>query len=187
MRLFSGGGCRERSILMLSSLIPSLSRDEARKTVMQPVQKGSITIEFEGQRIDARRAGAAVLLLDERAHPGGQYFKQLADPAAARPDRQQARGRRLIDEAVALGVELRPAVEVWGGFAPMTIAASWRSGLLQLEPRALVIATGAYERGVPIPGWTLPGVMTTGAAQTLWRCYRRTPGRRVLIAGHGPP
>ena len=39
---------------------------------------------------------------------------------------------------------------------------------------------------MPIPGWTLPGVMTTGAAQTLWRCYRRTPGRRVLIAGNGP-
>jgi D-hydroxyproline dehydrogenase subunit alpha len=136
--------------------------------------------------IAARRAGAAVLVLDERAHAGGQYFKQLADPASGRPDRQQARGRRLIDQAVALGVELRPGVEVWGGFAPMTIAASWRSGLLQLQPRALVIATGAYERGVPIPGWTLPGVMTTGAAQTLWRCYRRTPGRRVLIAGNGP-
>ena len=37
-----------------------------------------------------------------------------------------------------------------------------------------------------MPGWTLPGVMTTGAAQTLWRTYRTLPGRRVLVAGHGP-
>ncbi|MGE0239592.1 MAG: NAD(P)/FAD-dependent oxidoreductase, partial [Parvibaculaceae bacterium] len=46
--------------------------------------------------------------------------------------------------------------------------------------------TGAYERGWPVPGWTLPGVMTTGAVQTLWRMARRLPGRRVLIAGNGP-
>jgi NADPH-dependent 2,4-dienoyl-CoA reductase/sulfur reductase-like enzyme len=50
----------------------------------------------------------------------------------------------------------------------------------------LIVATGAYERGVPIPGWTLPGVMTTGAAQTLWRSYRRLAGRRILVAGNGP-
>src|SRR5258705_2554161 len=240
MRLFSVGGCRERSILMLSLLIPSLSRDEARKTVMQPVKKGSITIEFEGRSIAARRgesvaaaltaagvrglrttrsgaergifcgmgvcqeclveidgrpqracmtiidrpmtirreshrralapaaaglaprtldavaverpevlvigagpgclaaaiaarrAGAAVLVLGERAHAGGQYFKQLADQATGRPDRQQARGRRLIDEAVAPGVELRPRGEGWGAFAPITIPARWRAGLPQL-------------------------------------------------------
>ena len=48
------------------------------------------------------------------------------------------------------------------------------------------MATGAYERAVPIPGWTLPGVMTTGAAQTLWRSYRRLAGKRILIAGNGP-
>lgn len=49
-----------------------------------------------------------------------------------------------------------------------------------------MVATGAYERGWPVPGWTLPGVVTTGAAQTLWRTARRLPGRRVLIAGNGP-
>ena len=37
-----------------------------------------------------------------------------------------------------------------------------------------------------MPGWTLPGYMTTGAAQTLLRAYRVAPGRRVLVAGNGP-
>jgi len=58
--------------------------------------------------------------------------------------------------------------------------------MLRLLPKAAIIATGAYERGWPVPGWTLPGVMTTGAAQTLWRTARRLPGRTVLIAGNGP-
>ena len=54
------------------------------------------------------------------------------------------------------------------------------------RPRQLVIAPGAYERAAPFPGWTLPGVMTTGAAQTLARAYRVAPGKRVVIAGNGP-
>ena len=37
-----------------------------------------------------------------------------------------------------------------------------------------------------MPGWTLPGVMTTGAAQTLLRSYRVLPGRRIVVAGNGP-
>ena len=56
----------------------------------------------------------------------------------------------------------------------------------RFNPQRLIVASGAYERGVPLPGWTLPGVMTTGAAQTLWRSYRRLAGKRILIAGNGP-
>ena len=50
----------------------------------------------------------------------------------------------------------------------------------------MIATCGAYERGLPVPGWTLPGVMTTGAAQTLLRSYGVLPGRRVLVAGKGP-
>ena len=76
---------------------------------------------------------------------------------------------------------------VWGAFEPLEFAAAadGRSAALPRR-KAAIVATGAYERGWPVPGWTLPGVMTTGAAQTLWRTARRLPGRRVLIAGNGP-
>ena len=138
--------------------------------------------------IAARRAGAKVLVLDERSLPGGQYFKQIAvDPAAgALADPQHEEGRRLIATARQVGVEIRNEVEIWGAFPPCSLAGTQAGAVRIFTPKRLIVATGAYERGLPIPGWTLPGVMTTGAAQTLWRSYRRLAGRRLLIAGNGP-
>ena len=49
-----------------------------------------------------------------------------------------------------------------------------------------MVATGAYERPVPVAGWTLPGVMTAGGAQLMLKSQRVRPGRRVLFAGTGP-
>ena len=135
----------------------------------------------------ARRAGASVLVVDERPLPGGQFFKQVAvEAGGVPPDRQHREGRRLIEEVERGGVEIRRGIEVWGAFAPCELAVMQDGTIRIFEPRRLIVATGAYERAVPIPGWTLPGVMTTGAAQTLWRSYRRLPGQRVLIAGNGP-
>jgi NADPH-dependent 2,4-dienoyl-CoA reductase/sulfur reductase-like enzyme len=56
----------------------------------------------------------------------------------------------------------------------------------RLEAEAIVFATGAHDRPVPFPGWTLPGVITAGGAQNLMKGYGVLPGRRVLIAGSGP-
>ena len=138
--------------------------------------------------IAARSAGAAVVVVDERAQPGGQYFKQVSvDPAgAAAPDRQHREGAALIETARRLGVEIRSGLMIWGAFEPGLFAAVAEGGNHRFAPKATIVATGAYESGWPVPGWTLPGVMTTGAAQTLWRTARRLPGRRVLIAGNGP-
>jgi len=136
--------------------------------------------------IAARRAGAAVTVLDERPLPGGQYFKQVTVDAGSPADSQHEEGRRLIAMARELGVEIRNDVEVWGAFPPSSLVATQRGTVRIFTPTRLIVATGAYERGVPFPGWTLPGVMTTGAAQTLWRSYRRLAGRRILIAGNGP-
>jgi NADPH-dependent 2,4-dienoyl-CoA reductase/sulfur reductase-like enzyme len=138
--------------------------------------------------IAARRAGAAVTVADERPVAGGQYFKQLLGEAGevAGPDRQHQAGVRLIAEARELGVEIRSGVEIWGAFAANELIGTEDGFVRRFAPQRLIVATGAYERGVPVPGWTLPGVMTTGAAQMLWRSYRRLPGKRVLIAGNGP-
>jgi thioredoxin reductase/bacterioferritin-associated ferredoxin len=136
--------------------------------------------------IAARRAGAKVVLLDERSQPGGQYYKQVAISGAAPPDAQHREGAALIATAERLGVEIRSNVLVWGAFEPREFVASGGAGTVRFEPEVAIVATGAYERAWPVPGWTLPGVMTTGAAQTLWRTARRLPGRRVLIAGNGP-
>lgn len=137
--------------------------------------------------IAARRAGAAVLVLDERDAAGGQYFKPLATShEAERPDAQFRAGDALRAEAAAADVAIATGATVWGAFAPDEIAVL-RDGRHQvIRPRRLILAPGAHERPVPIPGWTLPGVMTTGALQTLARAQRVSPGASVVIGGSGP-
>lgn len=135
----------------------------------------------------AAEAGLDVVLLDERLKPGGQYFKQRAGSAGGAPaDAQFAAGAALIDRTRTAGVELQSGTSVWGVFGLDAICAVSGAQRLRFSCDALVLAPGAYERGVPFPGWTLPGVMTTGAAQTLWRSYGVPPGSRVLISGNGP-
>ena len=138
--------------------------------------------------IAARRLGAQVTVVDERAAPGGQYFKQmiLGGETVARPDGQHVEGARLVSAAREAGVEIRCALDIWGAFSAHELIGAERGLVRRFNPQRLIVATGAYERGVPLPGWTLPGVMTTGAAQTLWRSYRRLVGKRILIAGNGP-
>jgi glycine/D-amino acid oxidase-like deaminating enzyme len=138
--------------------------------------------------LSARRAGAGVLVLDERLEPGGQFYKPLAPShrSATPADRQFAQGLALEHDVRAAGVTIAQGAQVWAAFSPREVAALIDGRAHVINCRQLVIAPGAYERPVPFPGWTLPGVMTTGAGQTLARAYRVAPGRRVVIAGNGP-
>jgi D-hydroxyproline dehydrogenase subunit alpha len=137
--------------------------------------------------IAAAEAGASVVVLDERNATGGQYAKPLADSHLdSAPDAQFRLGIELRHRAISAGVRIEPEATVWGGFAADEIAALVRGRAMTFRPRRLVLATGAHERPVPLPGWTLPGVMTTGSLQTLVRAQRVCPGERVLIAGSGP-
>ena len=134
--------------------------------------------------IAARAAGARVTVLDEMPSPGGQYYKQAADGTWL--DGQQAEGAALLAKARGCGAEILAGAEVWGAFEGLLFLAEIDGAALIARPRAAIIATGAYERPSIVPGWTLPGVMTTGAAQSLWRRYRTLPGRRVAVCGSGP-
>jgi NADPH-dependent 2,4-dienoyl-CoA reductase/sulfur reductase-like enzyme len=140
--------------------------------------------------IAAARAGVRVVVIDERPQPGGQYYKQPVEMAgslgALDYDEQFARGRVLIAAARAAGIVMLSGALVWGAFEPLDLMVYDGEQSRHYRPQRLIVAAGAYERGVPFPGWTLPGVMTTGAAQTLLRSYRVLPGRRVLVAGNGP-
>jgi D-hydroxyproline dehydrogenase subunit alpha len=135
----------------------------------------------------AAEARADVVVLDEHAATGGQYAKALADSHLDfAPDAQFRLGAALRQRALRADVRIETAAMAWGAFAPDEIAALVRGRAVVFRPRRIVLATGAHERPVPLPGWTLPGVMTTGALQTLVRAQRVCPGERVLIAGNGP-
>lgn len=140
--------------------------------------------------IAVAQAGLRVCVLDERAKPGGQYYKQPATALPIAVDRQFRDGAALIDRARQAGVEITPDTLVWGAFRRDD--GSGQLGTLRnghaalLSFRYLIIATGAFEVPQIVPGWTLPGVITTGACQTLLRGQGVLPGSRILFAGNGP-
>ena len=137
--------------------------------------------------IAAKEVGASVVLLDEREKPGGQYLKPLAaSHLHAAPDAQFREGDGLRAAVAAAGVTIESNALAWGAFAADEIAALVRGREIIFRPRRLILAAGAHERPVPLPGWTLPGVMTTGALQTLVRAQRVCPAEPVIIAGNGP-
>lgn len=138
----------------------------------------------------AAERGASVMLLDLFGALGGQYHMQ-PPPAAGSPKvgRQALEGRARAQEAMQAGVRFETGTEVFWvecrdpGF---TIYAARGDEARVIESGALVVATGAMERPIPFKGWTLPGVMTAGAAQRLIKTGGIAPGRRVALAGSGP-
>lgn len=120
--------------------------------------------------VSAADAGAAVTVVDLGARPGGQYLR-----AAVR--------HPLIERASTHPrVTFLQRHEVWSAGPDLSL----RVGDRALRPRAVVLATGGYDRVVPFPGWDLPGVVTAGGAQALAKERGVPIGRRVLIAGTGP-
>ncbi len=127
------------------------------------------------------------MVLDERDAPGGQYHKPLAaSHADTAPDAQHREGAALLARARAAGVQIHNQATVWAAFAPDEVAALIGTQAHTFHPKRLILAPGAHERPAPMPGWTLPGAMTTGALQTLARGQRVSPGNRILIGGNGP-
>lgn len=140
------------------------------------------------------KAGLQTLVLDERASPGGQYFKPLASShrfiKKCAADKQFRRGLCFTEEFETSGVEYLDQATVWSveGIHGHLYQVTYDRHKIsrRVSGRAILLATGATETAWPVPGWTLPGAMTTGAAQTLARSYRVAPGTRTVICGNGP-
>ncbi len=135
----------------------------------------------------AGELGLRVVVADENAEAGGQYYRQPGLPGAAL-DRRQTRGRAVIDAARGVA-ELRLGCSVVALDPTPTGLRAWLDrdgGLEWLMPRAILLATGAFDTPVAFPGWTLPGVMSAGAAQALVKSQLVRPGRRAVVAGSGP-
>ncbi|HWT80038.1 MAG TPA: FAD-dependent oxidoreductase, partial [Candidatus Methylomirabilis sp.] len=135
--------------------------------------------------IEASRPGVVVHLYDENATPGGQIYRQPLAPMRSvngeAAGREAPRGERLRRELHAAGsrLVLHPGAIVWGAFEERTLVVWENDRSERVTPEALILAAGAYERPVPIPGWTLPGVYTAGATQVLVKTQGVLPGQRV--------
>ncbi len=140
--------------------------------------------------IAARRHGLSTVVLDDQPEPGGQIYRAVerrarsADAASLGPD--YAAGAALVEIFRRCGADYRPVTQVWQIGRDLTVLASHAGASSAFAARAIVIAVGAAERPVPIPGWTLPGVMTVGAGQILLKASAVVPPQPLWIAGQGP-
>ena len=119
-----------------------------------------------------------MVVVDEQPAPGGQIWR--GHPSAV--------GRTAIAALRASPAVVLSGTAVWAaegdGATLLTLDASGAPGAVRT--RAVVVATGAHDRPVAFPGWTLPGVFTAGGAQALAKGQGVAVGRRVVLAGAGP-
>jgi NADPH-dependent 2,4-dienoyl-CoA reductase/sulfur reductase-like enzyme len=140
--------------------------------------------------IEAASHGVSCCIVDEARELGGQIYRAAHSTAReASPGLIHPRGDELRSQLAALSkfIEVRSESVVWGISDGNKVAVGKETvGTEFINPQAMIMATGAYEYIPPFPGWTLPGVMTPGAAQILAKTLNVLPGKRVVVAGTGP-
>lgn len=149
--------------------------------------------------INAANSGCEVLIIDNGNRLGGQYWRHMS------------RERDFLNYSLhydfAKAVKLRDAVlnhdkitvksqtQIWSatandkGVALLALSPSKLGDApteIFFETQHLILATGAYDRALPFPGWDIPGVMTPGAAQSLLKGHGVVAGKKMVIAGSGP-
>lgn len=139
--------------------------------------------------IEAAKRGLSAVVFDENEKPGGQLFKQIHKFFGSKEHRAKIRGyvigQQLLDEADAAGVEVVLNATVIGLYQDKEVVVKIGEEIHHYKGDAVIIATGAAENMVTFPGWTLPGVMGAGAAQTMMNLHGVLPGKKVLMLGSG--
>lgn len=139
--------------------------------------------------IEAAKRGVGVVVFDENARPGGQLFKQIHKFFGSKEHRAKIRGFRigqqLLEEADKAGVDVVLNATVMGIYQDKEVVVKIGEGIEHIKGDAIIVATGASENMVPFEGWTLPGVIGAGAAQTLMNLHGVLPGKRILMLGTG--
>ncbi len=139
--------------------------------------------------IAAASAGMKTIVFDENAAPGGQLLKQIHKFFGSRQHQAGIRGmeigQNLLKQAAAAGVQVVLNSPVLGIYPDRDISVHCGEQVYTCKADQILIAAGASENGLAFPGWTLPGVMGAGAAQTLANLHGVAPGKRVLIVGSG--
>ena len=141
--------------------------------------------------------GLATIAFDESPSPGGAIYRALTTTPVRRPEvlgPDYWRGGNLVRAFQAAGAEYLPATSVWAaarrddGAFDLGVTGGRRTARVAetFAARALVIATGTLERPFPVPGWTLPGVVTAGGVQALLKSAALVPEGHVVFAGSGP-
>ncbi|WP_168197546.1 NAD(P)/FAD-dependent oxidoreductase [Brenneria corticis] len=142
---------------------------------------------------EASQAGLSVWLADENPLPGGQIYRNVTRSPVSNAEAifgaEYAAGRRLAAAASSPTIRYLPNTLVWQ-ITPEKQAFLLEKGAVtrhhQIQARFILLAVGAQERTFPMPGWTLPGAMTVGAAQLLMKSAGLLPPSPSVLVGNGP-
>jgi len=139
--------------------------------------------------VEAAGSGAEVILIDENGRPGGQLFKQIHKFFGSKQHKAGVRGfdigLQLLEQVNKLSVNTLLNTVAYGIFEEKTVGIIKNEKIEMIQGKKILLATGAIENPAVFSGWTLPGVMGAGAAQTMINIHRVLPGRRFIILGSG--
>lgn len=137
--------------------------------------------------IEAAHLGIKPILIDSAPLPGGQVYRQTPPEFEGT---HPSEGTALLENLEQAKIRTFHDTTVWGIFPEKGKHLLCLYGPddtpRRLVAKKVILSPGAYERPIPFPGWTLPGVMTVGAALILVKQQHILPGRRILISGTGP-
>ena len=142
--------------------------------------------------ISAAKSGAKVLIIDKNKNLGGQLIKQTHMFFGSEKQYASVRGidipEILINELNKYkeNVEIKTETTVVGMFEDGIVTVLHKEdNYYKIEPKAVIVATGAYEKALAFPNNDLPGIYGAGAVQTLMNVYGVKPGNKVLMVGAG--
>jgi len=148
---------------------------------------------------EVARQNGTVVVLDESPRPGGRLPSQIhREPRSAGHGNGSwsngaAKAELMANKAQNAGARILCGVSAWGifpgwyiGIAPADSSRPMSHCPTGFETRTVLIATGAGQNPLILPGWTLPGVITAGAAQTMINVHRVLPGHHAVIIGIDP-
>jgi NADPH-dependent 2,4-dienoyl-CoA reductase/sulfur reductase-like enzyme len=143
----------------------------------------------------AANSGARVLLLEGGPRLGGQYWRHLPesglDSWTGQSTYQSDYTAGFLLRNQVLGhpnIEVLCGAQIWSATNDTSLTVNFlHEGVSHtFATQMLILATGAYDRTLPFPGWEIPGVMTPGAAQALLKGSHVLAGKRMVVAGTGP-
>ncbi|WP_319761846.1 NAD(P)/FAD-dependent oxidoreductase [Maridesulfovibrio sp.] len=139
--------------------------------------------------VTADKLGLSALLVDEQPEPGGQIYRSIERSLPENAHvlgKDYFAGKQLVDEFRASGADYMPNNTVWNIEGSFNVDTVVTDTLHRVRARQLLFSVGAVERPVPIPNWTLPGVMGAAAADILFKSADMVPEGPVVLAGSGP-
>ncbi len=138
----------------------------------------------------AAEAGVDVIIIDDNPLPGGQYYRQsppefkFSNPIDAVSGRTDASA--ILPKLAHPKIRAIYNTQIWGVFDQRTLALADQVQSSLIQSDRVILATGAYDRPLAFPGWTLPGILGAGATLRMIKTQWILPGKRILLAGLGP-